>query len=502
MSLRRVILSGVRSLFQRKREERELDEELRGFLDMAVEDKMKQGMNRKEAARAVRLERGSVGGAKESVREAEWEHFLETCWQDIRFGARMLRKNPGFTAVVILTLAMGIGATTAVFSLVEGVLLRPLPFHDPDRLVLLGDHLGGRPSMSVTAREIATYSSATQAFSSLGGYITASFELSGGTEPEQIDAARLNAGMFPTLGVAAILGRVFTAQEEGALLPVAVISYALWTNRFHRDPGVIGSSIVLDRKPYSVIGVMPRGFEFPLGFGRLDQTQLWVPLSLTADELSDQYSGFWGYHMVGRLRDEVTLRQAAQDADRVARQIMRDFPASMSAIHIEGDVRPLRETVVAEVRPVLRTLFLAVAFVLLIACVNVSSLLLVRAIRQRREYALRVAIGASSRRIIHKSVVEGVLLSTAGGVFGLAFAAITVRTALHLLPDSMPRIDSISIDPMVSGFAIIIAVFTGVLCSLAPAFAAVRTNITGALKEGAAQATPGCALAWSFPRWP
>src|SRR5262249_50774668 len=163
---------------------------------------------------------------------------------------------------------------------------------------------------------------------------------------------------FSTLGIAPVLGRVFTANEEDTRQPVAVISHALWTNRFHRDAHVIGRSLVLDRDSYTVVGVMPREFEFPAGFGRLDQTQLWVPLSLTADELSDQHSGFWGYHMVARLKEGVTLQGAAQDADRVARQTMRDFPASMSALHIDGDARPLRETVVADVRPVLRTLFL------------------------------------------------------------------------------------------------------------------------------------------------
>jgi predicted permease len=337
--------------------------------------------------------------------------------------------------------------------------------------------------MSVRAREIATYTRATQAFSSLGGYVTASCELSGGAQPEQINAARLNSGMFPTLGVQPILGRVFTPQEDDARQPVVVISYLLWTERYHRDPHVLGITIVLDRKPYSVIGVMPRDFEFPLQLGHLYQVQLWVPLSLSPDELSDQHSGFWGYHMIARLKDGVSLPQAAQDADRVAHQIMRDFPASMSAIHIQGDVRPLRETVVADVRPVLQTLFLAVAIVLLIACVNVSSLLLVRAIRQRREYAVRVAIGASSSRIIRESLVEGLLLSMAGGLLGLVFAAIAIRTTLHLMPDSMPRIDSVSMDPIVAAFALVVAVAAGVLCSLAPAFAALRVNLIETLKE-------------------
>ena len=338
--------------------------------------------------------------------------------------------------------------------------------------------------MSVRAREIATYTRASQAFFSLGGYIAASYELSGNAQPEQIDAARLNAAMFPTLGVQPILGRVFTPQEDDAHQPVAVISYVLWISRYHRDRHVLGATIVLDRKPYSVIGVMPRGFEFPLQLGRLDQAQLWVPLSLSPEELSEQHSGFWGYHMIARLKDGVSLPRAAQDAERVAQQIMADFPASMSAIHIQGDVEPLRETVVADVRPVLQTLFLAVAIVLLIACVNVSSLLLVRAIRQRRDYAVRIAIGAGSDQIIRESLMAGLLLSMAGGLLGLGFAAVAIRTALRLMPDSMPRIDSISINPVVAAFALVVAMAAGVLCSLAPAFAALRINLIESLKEG------------------
>jgi len=416
--------------------------------------------------------------------------------QNLRFALRRLSKTPGFTLTVVLTLALGIGATTAIFSLVEAVLLRPLPFKDPSRLVLLGDHLGDLPSMSVRARDIATYTSATEAFSSLGGYITTSFELSGQAQPEEINAARLNPAMFQTLGVAPTLGRVFTQQEEDTRLPVAVISYPLWSDRYHRDPRVLGSTIILERKPYSVIGVMPRDFEFPLQLGRLYQTQVWVPLSLTADELSDQHSGFWGYQMIARLKDGVTLSQAARDADRVARQIMRDFPASMSAIRIRGDVRLLRETVVEDVRPVLRTLFLAVTVVLLVACANVSSLLLVRAIRQRRENAVRVAIGASSTRVICESAVEGLLLGVAGGLLGLAFAAIVIRTALHLVPDSMPRINSVSVNQVVATFALLVSIATGAACSVAPAFAALRTNIVESLKEGAQAAGGSASHSW------
>jgi putative ABC transport system permease protein len=409
---------------------------------------------------------------------------MDAVAQDLRFACRQLLKAPGFTLTVVLTLALGIGAVTAIFSLVEGILLRPLPFSEPDRLVLLGDDLGSSPNKPVTAREIGTYSNATNAFSALGGYIGASYEVSGGATPEQINAARFTAGVFPTLGVHPILGRVFTQQEEEARQPLAVISYALWLDRYHRDPLVLGTSIDLDRNAYSIIGVMPRDFEFPLQDGRLDQSQLWVPMSLGADELSDAHAGFWGYHMIARMKDGVTIPQAAQDADRVAQQIMRNFPANMAAIHIRGDVTPLREHAVGEVQPLLRALFLAVSIVLLIACVNVASLLLVRAIRRRHEYAVRLALGAGQIAIIRGSVFEGLLLSVAGGLLGLAFAAAAVRIALHLLPESMPRIDSISIDAPVAAFALLLGLLTGALCSLAPAFAALRTNLIESLAGG------------------
>ena len=338
--------------------------------------------------------------------------------QELRFALRQLRKSPGFTVMVVLTLALGIGAATAVFSLIEGILLRPLPFSDSGRLVVLGDRLGSGTNMSVTARDIGTYSSAASAFSSTGAYFGSTYELSGGQVPEEISGARMTPSTFATLGVQPQLGRVFTKQENDGHQPVAVISDALWQNRFHRDPRVLGSAIELDRKTYSIIGVMPRSFEFPVDTGRLNQAQLWVPLSLTPDELSDQAAGFFGYHIVARLKDGVTLAAAAQDADRVAQEIMRNFPTTMTSIKIRGDVAPLHEYVVGETRPILRALFVAVAIVLLIACVNVAALMLVRAIRRRRESAVRLALGARAATIIRESMVEGLLLSCAGCAAG------------------------------------------------------------------------------------
>ena len=416
--------------------------------------------------------------------------------QDVHFAFRQLRKAPGFTLTVVLTLALGIGATTAIFSLVEGILLRPLPFNHPNRLVLLGDHLGSSPSISATAREIGTYAGALEGFSKTGGYIDASYEVSGGATPEQVNGARFTAGVFPTLGVSPILGRTFTQKEEDAHEPIAVISYGLWLNRYHRDPHVIGNSIILDRKAYSIIGVMPRSFDFPPTAGYLDRAQLWVPMSLTADELSDENAGFWGYHIVARLKDGLSLSQAAQDADRVAQQIMRNLPVAQSRIHIRGDVTPLLEYEVSEVRPLLRELFLAVSVVLLIACANVAGLLLLRAIRRRSEYAIRLALGARSAAIIRQSVLEGLLLGVTGALLGLAFAAVAIRIALRTLPDSMPRIDSIAMDGTVAGFALLLALATGALCSLAPAFSALKTDPMESLKEGVRTNTGSASHTW------
>jgi putative ABC transport system permease protein len=421
---------------------------------------------------------------------------MHTLAPGLRFAYRQLRRTPWVTLTLVLNLSLGIGGATAIFSLVEGILLRPLPFNHPDRLVLLGDHLGNSPRTPVTAREIGTYASATQAFSGTGGYIDASYEVSGGATPEQVNGARFTAGVFPTLGVSPILGRTFTQKEEDGHEPVAVISYGQWLSRYHRDPHVIGNSIILDRKAYSIIGVMPRSFDFPPAAGYLDRAQLWVPMSLTADELSDEHAGFWGYHIVARLKDGFSLSQAAQDADRVAQQIMRNLPVAQSRIHIRGDVSPLLEYEVSEVRPLLREMFFAVSIVLLIACANVAGLLLLRAIRRRSEYAVRLALGARAAAIIRQSVSEGLLLGVTGGLVGLALAAAAIRITLRVLPDSMPRIDSIAIDGTVAGFALLLALATGALCSLAPAFAALKTDPMESLKEGVPTNTGSASHTW------
>ena len=415
---------------------------------------------------------------------------------DLRFVLRQLRKSPGFAVTAVLMLAFGIGATTAIFSIVEGVLLRPLPFPHSDRLMVLADRLegadiGGNGEAGVTVPDIRAYSRDTKSFDGLGGYTFAAYELAGAGEAAQVNASRLTAGVFSALAVEPQLGRVFTADEDEKHEQVVVLSYATWKNRFNGNPQILGTKILLDRKPFVVIGVMPRNFEFPLITGQLNRSELWVPMSFTEQELTPQAGANWSYAMVGRLKPGISATLAQSDAQRVAVEIMRGYPAMMASLRITSVVRPLQEETVEQTRPLLRTLFLAVAVVLLIACVNLAGLMLVRAIRRQREVAVRLALGARTWALLRQAILESLVLSVAGGVLGLASAAVALRMGRSLLPESLPRINEIALNWQVVGFALLLAVVTGLLCALAPAFTALRTNVNGTLKEGGRSGTSG-----------
>ena len=415
---------------------------------------------------------------------------------DLRFVLRQLRKSPGFAWTAVLMLAFGIGATTAIFSIVEGVLLRPLPFPDSGRLMVLADRLegadvGGNGEAGVTVPDIRAYSRDTKSFDALGGYTYSGYELSGAGDAAQVNAARLTAGVFSALGVSPQLGRVFTADEDEHSQQVVLLSDAAWRNRFNANPQILGTKILLDRKPYIVIGVMPRNFEFPLVSGQLNRTELWVPMSFTAQELSPQAGANWSYSMVGRLKPGVSASQARSDAQRIAVEIMKGYPPMMASLRISSVVRPLQEETVEQTRPLLRTLFMAVAVVLLIACVNLAGLMLVRAIRKQREVAVRLALGARAWALLRQTILESLVLSVSGGLLGLGLAGLALRLGKSLLPESLPRISEISLNWQVVGFALLLAVVTGLLCGLAPAFAALRTNVNSVLKEGGRSGTAG-----------
>jgi predicted permease len=412
--------------------------------------------------------------------------------RDLKVAIRQLLKAPGFAITAVLMLALGIGATTAIFSIVEGVLLRPLPFPHSDQLMVLADiiqgaKIAGNGEAGVTPPDIKNYARDTHSFTSLGGYQGAGYELSGMGEPAMVNASRMTGGVFPALGISPLMGRVFTQQEDDQHQQVAVISYATWQSRFHGDAAILGSKILLDRKPFVVIGVMPRGFEFPLAHGHLNRSELWVPMSFTQQELSPAASANWSYQMVGRLKPGVSASQAVADAGLVAQQTIRNYPPFMAGFSMHPVVRPLHEETVEAARSLLRTLFLAVAVVLLIACANLAGLLLVRAIRRRREVAVRLALGASGAVLLRQAMLESLVLSVAGGAIGLALAAAVLRVGVQLLPETLPRLSEIGLDWPVVGFAMLLAIATGVICGLAPAFAAIRTNVNDTLKGGHAR---------------
>jgi len=403
---------------------------------------------------------------------------------ELRIPLRHLLKSPGFTTAAVLMLALGIGATTAIFSVVEGVLLRPLPFPNPERLVALSDILqGDNAEAGVTAPDIRAYTRDTHSFEALGGYQPAGYELSSIGEPAQVNAARMSAGVFPALGVAPLMGRFFTQQEDDGYEQVTVVSYNLWQSRLHGDAHVLGTKILLDRKPYIVIGVMPRNFEFPLMPGHLNNSELWVPLSLTEQELTTGVAS-WNFTIVGRLKAGITAAEAQSDAERVAQETMRGYPAFMSSMRIQAVVRSLHEQTVEQARRLVATLFLATMVVLLIACANLAGLLLVRGIRRRRQITLQMALGARAGTLLREAILESLLLSITGGGLGVGLAAIALRVGVSLLPETLPRIQEIRLDGRVVLFAIVLSVLTGIVCGLAPALTALRTSVNQALKEG------------------
>jgi putative ABC transport system permease protein len=414
---------------------------------------------------------------------------------DLRLAMRQFLKSPLFTATAVFILALGIGATTAIFSIVEGVLMRPLPFPHPDRLVVLtdvveGPGVTGNGEEGVTAPDIRNYIRGTHSFDGLGGYLPTTYELTGIGEPAVVNASRMSSGVFQALAVQPHMGRWFTPEEDEQKQAVVVLSYTAWHDRMSADPAILGKKILLTRRPYTVIGVMPRGFDFPLLPGHLNRSEIWVPLRLSDYELTT-LAGAWEFFMVGRLKSGVSPTQAEADAAPIAAETLRDHAAAMGEYKMHPIVRGLQDETVESARPLLRTLFFAVTVVLLIACANLAGLLLVRAIRRQREIAVRLALGARGSTLLRQALVESLTLSLTGGIIGLGLAAVALRACINALPDSLPRIGDIHLDWRIAGLALLLAVLTGILCGLAPAFAAIRTQVNEALKEGGRTGTQG-----------
>jgi putative ABC transport system permease protein len=469
MSLLRSMVVGLRSLFRKERVGQDLDEELNGFLEMAAEEKINQGMSRKDALRAVRLERGSPEVTKEVVRSAGWESVVETLWQDLRHGQRVLRKSPGFAAVAVLTLALGIGATTAIFSVVNAVLLRPLAMEDPSHVVFVQETWRDIfPGLSVG--NFADLKRQSTSFADLCASNDASFNLEARELPERVDGEIATANYFTTFGVQPIAGRVFTTEEDKPGQPkVVVISERLWRTKLHADPSIIGQPMRINGLPTTVVGIMPRSFD-PL----LSRSELWVPAAYTAEKLADHDNHY--LNVIARLKSGTSQAQAQSELNVIARLQQRQYPIDNENRGFR--LQPLTTALLGDQRLGLRMMLAAVGFLLLIACANIANLQLARSRTRQKEIAMRAALGASPNRIVRQLLAENVVLGLAGAVVGVLLAYWTVAWIIAHGPAEMPRLDQSRIDARTLGFACALALLSSFLFGLAPAFRSASTRLS------------------------
>ena len=397
---------------------------------------------------------------------------------DIRFAARQLARSPGFTVVATVTLALAIGAITAVFSVVDGVLLKPLPLGAPDRIMKVASTGRDRKLSATSPLDYEDMRSRLRSFSSLAAYFTASANLTGDGEPQRVDDAGVGADFWRVIGLSPALGRGFAPNEDQPQAArVVILSDRLWRSRYSGDPHVIGRRMMLDGTPRTIIGVAPPSLTFP------EHPDLWTPLVFSKDDLSPEQRGAHWLDVVGRLAPGATVAQANREIVALARRLEQQYPESNTGI--SGAVKPLQDFVVGNVRPALLTLFAAVAFVLLIACANVANLQLVRASTRETEIAVRTALGAGRWRIIRQLLTESLLISIVGGVAGVLLALWGVALLVRFGPHDLPRLDEVHLDGAVLAFTALITLGTGVLFGIVPAFGATRARLTAMLKESA-----------------
>jgi putative ABC transport system permease protein len=487
MRLLHTIAAGLQSLLRRKKTEQELDEELGAFQELAVEEKMKHGMSRKEAFRAVRLERGNLEITKEIVRSGGWESFVATCWQDLLYAARTLRKSPSFTFVAVLTLALGIGANTAIFSVVYGVLLQPLPYGDSASLILLNETTPRVGTVSVSYPNFLDWRAETSQFSQMAAVSGVGFNLAGINQPEVIRGQAVSPNFLSLLGVKPFLGRDFDPSEEKAgASPVLLLSYSLWQSHFGADPSALGRTIMLDGRGYVIVGVLPPNFRWPDKVDVLEPIGVWA--AQNSHEAAER-SARGDLVVVGRLAPVATFAQARSEMQGIASRLAKQYPGSNDQFGVE--MKPIRDAFVSEMRPAILALFGAVIFVLLIACANVANLLLVRGSGRSREIALRLALGASRQRIVRQMLIESFLLALVGGGIGLFLAFAGIRGMTNMIGVDRLSGATVEIKGVVLLFAVGIVAMATFVFGLVPALRSTKTDVLANLKEGSAGAGSG-----------
>ncbi len=474
----RVLLSRIQGAAKQAATQVDLNEELRSHLEMLVEEKTSRGIPAEVARRQAMLELGNDAQIQEAYRDQAGLPFFEVLFQDVRYSLRTLRRYPGFAAIAIITLALGIGANTAIFSIVNGVLLRPLPYAHPEQLVSafstfkgLGNFLDG----STSPPDFRTLRAQNHTLSGLSAYYSWAWNLTGGENPERLQSLIVSSDYFTTLGVEPALGRNFVrGEEQWGAHHVAIVSDSFWRSHLNADRDLSGKTLTLNGEVYNIIGVMPADFyvERPV--------QLWLPMAWQPKDNADTHNNYF-ISMVGRLRPGVTQAQASADLNAIMLGIAQQFPENKG---IGAAVKSFRENWLGDVRPALMVLLAAVGFVLLIACVNLANLLMARSAGRQKEIAIRSTLGANRMRLLRQFVTESLLLSLIGGGVGLILASFSLR----LIPsttDILPRVDQIRMDHWVLLFTLCVAVVTGVIFGLMPALQSSRqAGVNESLKEG------------------
>jgi predicted permease len=461
---------------KRRQMDRELAEEMRQHLELKTEKNLVAGMPAEEARYAAQRQLGNLTRMEEESRRTWGFPFLESLLQDIRYSVRGLRKAPGFALVAIVTLALGIGATTAIFSVINTVLLRPLPYKDSDRLASIHTISAKFPEFQLgeSIPDFEAIRSGTRSLRGLAIYLQKTANLTGPGDPEQISVAAVSKDLLPLLGVSPLLGRGFLADDEQRKSgDVVLLGHGLWRERFASDPNVVGKSVILEQKSYTVIGVMPAGFEFPQ-----KTTAAWMPLILTPE---NSKPGNWFYGVLAKISPDNGLKVAQAELDGLAVRLAEQYPKDDKGITFKLTL--LQEQVTGGAKAGLMLLLGAVGFLLLIACANVSNLILSRGLERQNEIAMRAALGDSRPRILRQLLVESLVLSCLGGAAGMLLAVYGVDAYRALAPADVPRLSELHVDPAIAWFALALSSLAGILCGLAPALHTSRADLNVALKD-------------------